>query len=98
MNLLIAGFTVLLIAGPGAAAVVPDDLEDTYQRLKDAESKKDPAVVKRLASEVSARARKEADTPVPAEADKEAWTKRLAYLREIDTYTEYALCSTALQA
>ena len=48
-------FTFLLIAGPSMA--FPDDLEDAFQSLKDAESKKDAAQVKKFAAEASALAR-----------------------------------------
>jgi hypothetical protein len=89
--------TLLLIAGPTLAA--PDDLQDAFQKLKDAESKKDPVLVKTLAVETCAVARKEAATPAPEDAaDKDAWTKRVAYAREIELHSEYALFAAAVPA
>lgn len=86
----------LLFAGPLVAA--PDDLEDAFQRLQEAESKKDPAVIKKLAQETSALAQKEASAAAPEEAEqKDSWTKRLAYAREVANHADYALFAAAVQ-
>ncbi len=88
-------FAGLLVAGALAASSA--DLDDSYQALKDAVSKKDIAQVKQLASETCALARAASSSPAPAEAaEKDAWTKRVAYARDVELYTEYALSSTAL--
>ncbi len=97
MDLSVLSFAVLLIAGPGAK--VPDDLEKTFQSLKEAESKKDAAQVKKLAAETCALARQVASMPAPeSEEEKEAWAERVAYARDIELHTEYALYATAIQA
>jgi hypothetical protein len=97
MSLPILSFTVLLIAGPVIAGA--DDLESAYQNLKEAESKKDAAQVKKLAAETCALARQVTSAPAPqSEEEKEAWTRRVAYAREIELQTEYALYATAVQA
>ncbi len=96
MRLSTIGLTLLLFAGPAAAA--PGELEDAFQSLQDAQSKKDAALVKKLAAEVSALARKELSAPAPESEDaKEAWTKRAEYVRGIELHTEYALLATAVQ-
>ncbi len=96
MKLSTLTFTLLLIAGPTLAA--PDDMEDAFQNLKNAEAKKDPALLKKAALETCALARKEAAKPAPENnADKEYWSKRVAYARDIELHIEYALLATALQ-
>lgn len=97
MKLSTLTFTLLLIAGPNLAA--PDDLEDAFQNLKNAESKKDPALLKKAALETCAVARKLAEAPAPeSEADKAYWTKRVAYARDVELQAEYALYTFAIQA
>ena len=96
MNFLALSFAVLLIPEP--RIVVPDDLENTFQSLKDAEAKKDAAQVKSLAVKTCALTRQVISEPAPESADeKEAWSRHVAYAREIETYTEYALASIGLQ-
>ncbi len=88
-------FAGLLVAGAIVASSA--DLDDSYQALKDAVVKKDIAQVKQLAAETCALARAASSTAAPAEeAEKDAWTKRVAYARDVELYTEYALSSTAL--
>jgi len=97
MNLCTLGCAVLFIASPLVA--VADDLEDAFTSLKEAESKKDAALVKKLAAEACAVARQAASQPAPPDAAlKEAWTKRIAFARDVELYSEYALFATALQA
>src|SRR5579885_221800 len=97
MNLLTLSFAVLLILEPGI--VVPDDLENTFQNLKEAEARKDAAQVAKLAVKTCALARQVMSEPAPESADeKDAWSTHVAYAREIEAYTEYALANTALQA
>jgi tetratricopeptide (TPR) repeat protein len=86
----------LLIAGP--ATVFSDDLEDALKHLKEVEAKNDPALVKKLAVETCALARQVASAPAPeTEIAKDAWSKRAAYAREVEVYTEYSLYATALK-
>jgi tetratricopeptide (TPR) repeat protein len=96
MRLSAIGVTVLLFVGPALPA--PDDLEDAHRSLQEAQSKKDAALVKKLAAQTCALARKEISAPAP-EGDnyKEAWTKRVTYARGVELHTEYALYATAVQ-
>ena len=84
----------------GAAALVrAQDLDASYQSLKDADAKGDAAAVKKLATETSALARKAAAEAAPADADeKDAWTRRVAYAKDLDGQTEYILYATAMKS
>lgn len=96
MRLSAIGITLLLFVGPALPA--PDDLEDTFRSLEEAQSKKDAALVKKLAAQTCALARKEISAPAPeSDNDKETWTKRVTFARGIELHTEYALYATALQ-
>lgn len=96
MRLPAFGVTLLLFAGPALPA--PGELEDSFQSLQEAQTNKDAAQVKKLAAQTCALARKEIAAPAPESAsDKEAWTKRIAYVRDIEVHSEYALYATALQ-
>ncbi len=97
MRLSVALSLILLSAGPLLAAT--GELEDAFKNLKEAESKKDAALVKKLAGETCALARQAAAAPAPADDDeKEDWKARVEYARGVELYTEYALFSAAVQA
>ncbi len=97
MKPLIPCFVVLLIAGLSPAAT--DDLENSFKALSEAESKNDPALVKKLAAETCSLARKVIATPAPtADAEKEAWASHVERARSIELHTEYALYSVAVKA
>lgn len=97
MRLSVLSLAALLIAGPTLA--VPDDLENAFQSLKDAESSKDAAQVKKLAAETCALARQAISAPAPEnDAEKETWTARVARARAIELHTEYALLAVAALA
>jgi tetratricopeptide (TPR) repeat protein len=88
---------VLLMAGPVLA--VTGDLESTFQKLREAESKKDAKLVMKLASDVFAMVREAESQPAPDSAvEKDYRAKHLAYLQDIENYAEYALYSTAVQS
>jgi hypothetical protein len=97
MRLSVALSLILLCAGPLLAA--PGELEAAFKNLKEAESKKDAALVKKLAGEACALARQAAATAAPEDEDeKEVWKARVEYARGVELYTEYALFSAAVQA
>lgn len=96
MRLFSFGSAFLLFVG--AALAAPGDLEDTYQKLQDAQTKNDPALVKKLAAETCALARKAIASPAPeSESEKEAWNATVENARRMELYTEYALYATAVQ-
>src|ERR1044071_7044928 len=89
--------TALLFAGP--IIETPGDLKDSFQQLKEAESQKDAALVKKLAVETMQLARQVESSPAPeSELERETWTKLVAHARDIQVYSEYALYSTAIQS
>jgi hypothetical protein len=91
----VLGAMFLLFAGPAAAA--SDDLEQSYENLKNATARKDVAQVKKLAVETSALARQVQTAPAP-ENNAENWPKYVAFARDVELYTEYALYATAVQS
>jgi hypothetical protein len=85
VSLLLATFAVL--AQPKVA-----DVEAAYNKLKDAESRKDPDGILEWATKTSAAARQITSQPKPAGADElEAWKRDTDYATQVDTYTEYSM-------
>jgi hypothetical protein len=95
MKLSVLTFAVALIAGPGVAAA--QDLDSAFQGLKEAESKKDVAQVKKLGVE-TLRLTRQMIAGASEGEDKAAAAQRVAYAREVQVRAEYALYATALQA
>jgi tetratricopeptide (TPR) repeat protein len=87
-----------LATGDALLAKNPDDIEAAYTNLKAAVKKGDADAVIKYADMTSALARKAAAGPKPADMSDEDWKKTVDYDKEVDTYTEYALYATALQA
>lgn len=104
MKLSVMSMMVLLVGAPAVGRAQDTeskgpDLQASYQTLKDAEAKGDAAAVKKLAAETSALARKAAAEPAPEDAsEKEAWASRVAYAKDLDGQTEYALFDVALRS
>ena len=96
MKLSVVGIAIFLLTGP---VVVADELDDTYQSLQDAVTKKDAAQVKKLAVPLFELSRKVIGAPEPTSAiEKEDWPNRLKYAKEAEGYAEYALYATGVQA
>lgn len=97
MKLFAVGMTVVLLAVP--AALAGDTLDDTYQSLQDAVAKKDAAQVKKLVADLNPLIREAESVPAPAaDEDKQAWTARMAYVKSIGEYSDYALFAVAIQS
>ena len=79
---------------PAQDAQSTDKLVDAYNKLKEAEAAKDAAGVMKWAAETSRIAREEQKTAAADEDGK----RRADYARQVDTYTEYSLSATAMQA
>lgn len=96
MSVSVVSLLALLSAGP--VVVVSDDLEDAFESLKQAETLKDPALVKQMAVETCALAREVIFLPPPeSDFEKEAWAQQIERARTIEQYTEYALYTAAVQ-
>jgi hypothetical protein len=96
MKLSAVGIAIFLMTGP---VVVADELDDTYQSLQDAVTKKDAAQVKKLAVPLFDLSRKAIAAPEPTNAiEKEDWPNRVKYAQEAEGYAEYALFATGVQA
>ena len=96
MKLSALGIAIFLLTGP---VVVADELDDSYQSLQDATTKKDAPQVKKLAVQVFDLARKAIAAPEPTNAiEKEDWPNRVKYAKEAEGYAEYALYATGVQA
>ncbi len=96
MKTWIAGAVLFSLVGLVSAA--PDELEDAYAKLKEAQTKKDADEVKKWSAETSKLARALVNAPQPTDASEvDAWKQRVEYGKEVDAYTEYALSATAMQ-
>jgi hypothetical protein len=96
-----SGLIVALLLWTGSAAAAAEDLDSSYQSLQEAVAKKDAELVKKLAAQTVVVARQAACETAPAgnDADEQtAWKKRVAYAKEVESYTEYALYDTAVQS
>jgi tetratricopeptide (TPR) repeat protein len=77
----------------------PGDPEAAMQNLKACETKKDMDGIKKWAAVASDNARKVAAAPQPKEADEvDAWKSDVAYAKQVDTYSEYALFRVAAES
>lgn len=90
MTRIIAAFLLsLTVAFPQAKVA---DVESAYNKLKEAEARKDPDGVLEWARKTSAAARQITSLPKPAGADEmDAWKRDSDYASQVDTYTEYSL-------
>jgi hypothetical protein len=86
----------LLSAGP--IVVDSDDLEASFESLKQAEALNDPSLIKQRAVETCDLAR-EIIFLAPPESDfeKEIWKQQVERAGSIELYTEYALYTAAIQ-
>jgi hypothetical protein len=72
------------------------DVEAAYNKLKEAEARKDPDGVLEWAKKTSEAARRVTSQPKPAGGDElEAWKRDTDYSAQVDTYTEYSLQAAA---
>lgn len=96
MNFSVLLTSFLLVSS--AFAALPEDLESTFNNLKTATSAKDVVQVKKLAAQAHALATEAIAEPAPQSSEeKDAWTKRVDYAKDVESYSEYALYSTAVQ-
>jgi len=77
------------------AWAAPNDLDDAYQQLKDAQSSKNADAVKKWATETAKLAKAEATGPKLEGYSDEDWPKRVEYAKGVATLSEYAVATTA---
>ena len=94
MTRTLALLLIALAVIPAAAFAQPKgaDVESAYNKLKEAEARKDPDGILEWAQKTSAAARLITSQPKPAGGDElEAWKRDTDYASQVDTYTEYSL-------
>ena len=91
--------TLVVLSLAGVASAAPDELADAYGKLKDAVGKKDADTVKAAAAETHKHAQALVNAAKPTDAEEvKGWQERVDYGKDVTTYTEYALATTAAQA
>jgi hypothetical protein len=80
-----------------AASANANELDDAYQKLKDAQTAKDPDAVKKWAVETAKLAKAEATGPKLEGFSEADWPKRVEYAKGVGATSEYALSTTASQ-
>ena len=90
MTRILASLLISLAVGFGQPKV--SDVESSYNKLKEAEARKDADGILEWAQKTSAAARLVTSQPKPAGGDElEAWKRDTDYASQVDTYTEYSL-------
>ena len=84
--------SLFLIASANA-----NELDDAYQKLKDAQTAKDPDAVKKWALETAKLAKAESTGPKLDTFSDEDWPKRVEYAKGVGTLSEYALATAAAE-
>ena len=79
-------------------AADPGDLDAALAALKAAEAKKDPDLVKKWSNTTAQIAEKELAAKKPEDEEEDDWKKHLDYVKQVATYSEYAIDAAALQA
>lgn len=80
-----------------AASANANELDDAYQKLKDAQTAKDPDAVKKWAVETAKLAKAEVTGPKLDGFSEEDWPKRVEYAKGVSATSEYALSTAASQ-
>jgi hypothetical protein len=75
----------------------PNELDDSYQQLKDAQAAKDADAVKKFAVATAKLAKAEATGPKLEGFADEDWPKRVEYAKGVGTLCEYAVATAAAQ-
>jgi uncharacterized protein YaaQ len=93
ISIVAAGTLSLCLLGWAA----PNDLDDAYQQLKDAQAAKNTDAVKKWAVETSRLAKAEATGPKLDTFSDEDWPKRVDYAKQVGTLSEYAVATAAAE-
>src|SRR5512135_3556714 len=84
----------------GIIPPIPEDLNKSFNSLKEAVAQNDPALVKSLAVQSAAMAHKlmAEVPPMEDDQDKETWAKHVEYAKNVAAYAEFALLNGALKS
>lgn len=96
--LTLATIFVSLMAFCRMTSAAPNDLDDAYAKLKDAQTAKDADAVLKFAVETAKLAKSEATGPKLEGYSDDNWPKRVDFAKGVATLCEYALAATAAQA
>jgi hypothetical protein len=92
-------YAVAFLLVVGTIPDATEKLEESFSKLKEAQAGTDTALVQKLAGDIWTITHElVAESAPEVEADKDAWTKRIAWAREIQTYAEYAVGAAAMKA
>ena len=88
-----------LVAFVGFVWADEPDMDESYESLKKAVEAKDVDQILKLAVQTCDLARKVQKSEAPEDKDeKENWTKRVSYAKDVELYTEYALSAAVVEA
>jgi tetratricopeptide (TPR) repeat protein len=88
----------VLAVGEKLLAIDSEDIDAAYANLKAAQKKNDPDLVIKWATQTSEIGRRVKSGAKPANMDAEDWKQAVDFATQMDTFTEYAIYSTALQS
>ena len=88
-----------LAAGEKVVTLDPKDLDSAQTNLKAAEAKGDEGLIVKWAATTGERAKAVAASSKPEDEDEvEHWQERVAYAKDVNRYSEYALFGAAMKA
>jgi hypothetical protein len=93
ISILALGTLSLCLVGWAA----PNDLDDAYQQLKDAQTAKDVDAIKKWGMQTSKLAKAESTGPKLENFSDEDWPKRVDYAKQVGTLSEYAVARAAVE-
>jgi tetratricopeptide (TPR) repeat protein len=93
ISILALGTLSLCLVGWAA----PNDLDDAYQQLKDAQTAKDVDAIKKWGMQTSKLAKAESTGPKLENFSDEDWPKRVDYAKQVGTLSEYAVATAAVE-
>lgn len=87
-----------IAAGEKVVTLDPKDLDSAQINLKAAEAKGDVGLIAKWAAMTGERAKAVAASPKPTDEDEvEYWQERVAYSKDVNRYSEYALFGAAMK-
>ncbi|SRR5579884_69013 len=89
----------VIVLATVAGFALADQLDDSYAALQEAQkSNKDPDTIKKLAVDTAKAAKAEQAKAQPADVPADQWQKRVQMAKEVQTFAEYSLATSASAA